>query len=231
MSILRLLKKSSRSSSSSLKNVCPFYKRSHKLSKCEESVSLRMSRIYSKCGCCFKSVEKDPKSKDCPSSEKCCVDNCGSKDSHHTLLHKHKIADTRPTVGEPARNTATITLLAAVDEPNEGRELARPHVMTLPVLIKADLKTAQTHSVLGSGSEMTFGEKRLADELGLRGPMKSKSVKPFSTETRTEPGKGMEVTLTVSSVDGKNVTSWWKAMTVDQLPFKPDLIPKHGKLI
>ena len=74
----------------------------------------------------------------------------------------------------------------------------------------------QTFTLRDFGLETTFYKKRFAGVLGLRGPVKSISVQPFSTETRAEPIKEMKVSPTVSSLDGEGVISLQDVMTVDQ---------------
>ena len=83
MSVVAAAEKSNMQSSTSLKNVFPFCKRSHKLSECQKFSKLsryRRIEFIRKWGSCFKWFEKScliiirmPKG----------VDNCSSKDDHH----------------------------------------------------------------------------------------------------------------------------------------------------
>ena len=211
------------------KDCCPLCEGLHMLCTCEQFRKLtryKRGGFLKQRGLCFKCFGRGHMAKDCKIEVKCSVDNCSDKDSHHTLMHKFKVHD-----GLVERNEEAGTYsCAAVSSLQKSPRWSRPCLLTVPVTVRSDTKEIQTYALLDTGSELTFCDRRIVNELQLSGPEKMITVQPFSTTSRAEEVFGMSVSMSVSPVNVIGDLNFENVTAVDNLPFTPHLVPNEDEL-
>ena len=166
--------------------------------------------------------------KDCKVEIKCTVEGCDKQDSHHTLMHKFELHDNETY--KNAKDSAAICSCAAMHSSSHLLHWNRPYLMTVPVTVRSANKKIQTYALLDTGSELTFCDRRIVDELELTGPERRISVQPFSTMSRSEEVCGLNIQMSVSPMCGGDEMTFKNVIAVDYLPFDECLIPKRKVL-
>ncbi|XP_077966575.1 uncharacterized protein LOC144420797 [Styela clava] len=181
---------------------------SHLLSKCEKfnakSIEERVN-FLKEFGFCFNCLRGGHLVKDCKSQYTCTVKGCGRR--HHTLLHMNtkkfeneenanfKRNDDKQS---PIQKNVTSAVQA---NSNACKSSMYTYRNILPVRIRANNVEVETYALVDIGSDTTFCETSLIEELGLTG--KQRTVEINTLGQRPVMHDGVVVNLTVASIDDK----------------------------
>jgi len=160
----------------------------------------------------------------CKSKEDCKVDGCVDK-RHHTLIHKH-IVDSTNEASSPSEEPDKIMCAAASDEDRERRS----YFMTVPVRVIYKNQMVNTYALLDTGSQRTFCEQSLASKLGATGPKVSLPIQTLSSGPDSKVVSGLQISLSVQSMDGANEVILKDVFTVDRIPLQASTIPSQSQL-
>eukprot|EP00057_Strongylocentrotus_purpuratus_P002697 XP_003725052.1 PREDICTED: uncharacterized protein LOC100888496 [Strongylocentrotus purpuratus] len=204
---------------------CPCCSKLHDLQSChsfkqkpreERMKVVRQARL---CDNCFKPHHL---ARGCGQGSNCNVNGCKWK--HHTLLHLHLQSQRQEEV-TPQREDP-------VEQPNEPTAIGNNYTTTtthkvclrvVPVRIRSQMKDIQTWALLDEGSDISLCEASLIKELGITG-----SEKEFELTTVNGPNikrKGLEVSLTVENLNGKEEIDLSRVWSVESLPISSTSIP------
>ena len=102
---------------------------------------------------CFKCLEEGHLLQECSSSLKCEVEGCSDR-RHHTLLHKSVESKSDESREEAA--DGSVCGATSFESPT-----GRPFFMTIPTIARNGNKEVRTYALLDSGSQRTFGARKL----------------------------------------------------------------------
>ncbi|XP_041458410.1 uncharacterized protein LOC121410406 isoform X2 [Lytechinus variegatus] len=167
---------------------------------------------------CFNCLKPSHAAKECKNKGVCRKEGCGKK--HHTLIHLdfQPKEDKNPEQGE---------LQLGAGKSNEGSSHAvggrrAVSLRVVPVRVVNGDKDVTTWALLDNGSDVSLCEHGLIHELGVVG--RNTSFKLTTVNTASSQ-KGMEVSLSIQSLNGDvelEIPSLW---TIDRLPTSRQSIP------
>ncbi|XP_063968368.1 uncharacterized protein LOC129265564 [Lytechinus pictus] len=167
---------------------------------------------------CFNCLKPSHAARECKNKGVCRKEGCGKK--HHTLIHLdlQPKEDKDPEQGE---------LTPRAGKSNEGSSHAvggrrAVSLRVVPVRVVNGDKGVSTWALLDNGSDVSLCEHGLIHELGVVG--RNTSFKLTTVNTASSQ-KGMEVSLSIQSLNGDvelEIPSLW---TVDRLPTSRQSIP------
>ena len=210
---------------------CPYCKGGHNLISCDEFKNINRSirveiteeRNLRKENRCFRCLVKGPVVGDCRSRLVCEADGCGKR-SHHTLLHMYPqdssvaASGSKTPVGEMCA-----TLYGSAK--NERSNDSCCYFITIPVKVRYVNKTTKTYTLLDSGSQRTFCEKKLARRLGASGPREVLLIQTLSSGSDSAVVDGMLIPLSVMSLTHGNEVELHEVFTVDTIPLRAAAVP------
>ena len=173
----------------------------------------------------------------------CYVEGCGKK--HMTVLYPpvqpppvgHGTQDSRRADQELSHSESStsgvITELssqshvigAGVNGQNGTRHIAdKVRLRIVPVRVRGNQpgKVVETYALLDNGSDVTLCDRRLVDELGITGQPRSFML---TQESKNSERSGLEVKLTIDSINGDSSLEVPRAWTVDRLNISECSIP------
>ena len=106
---------------------------------------------------CFSCLKGGHRSRECPESKVCGVDNCKKK--HHKLLHHSKRVYNNPENSSQHVGIASHT-----------RHSSRVLLQVVPVILQGPAKSCGIYVMFDLGSTCSLIQSSLADKLGLDGP-------------------------------------------------------------
>ena len=106
---------------------------------------------------CFSCLKGGHRSRECPESKVCGVDNCKKK--HHKLLHHSKRVYNNPENSSQHLGIASHT-----------RHSSRVLLQVVPVILQGPAKSCGIYVMFDLGSTCSLIQSSLADKLGLDGP-------------------------------------------------------------
>ena len=188
----------------------------HKLNQCDEfrNKSLREKRfVVREKRLCYRCLRSGHGIRDCRSEKACEVESCKSN-THHTLLH----VDERTAGNDvtPAHNTVMLSW----DSGKGVRDGASLDI--LPVRVSNGDVEVLTYALLDPGSSMSFCERDLIDELGIK--EKGSVVETFMetlTTKRPERLNSVSFSLTVKPLDSNGEMKLTNVVMIDQIPVDP----------
>ena len=225
---------------------CPCCSGSHDLASCQSFKKkpredrLKIVREARICDNCFKPSHI---AKNCYQQSNCKVNWCKWK--HHTLLHLHppkgqdeeqqsKKANaetnqaTKPT-GEPSTTGAGENVKATGESTgnNYSNSSHTNHykvcLRIVPVKIQAGKKEIKTWALLDEGSDVSLCDVSLVEELNIKG--KKRQFELTTVNGVNSKKEGLEVSLTVQNLNGKEEIDIPRVWTVETLPISDALIP------
>ena len=95
----------------------------------------------------------------------------------------------------------------------------------VPVRVRGNQpgKVVETYALLDNGSDVTLCDRRLVDELGITGQPRSFML---TQESKNSERSGLEVKLTIDSINGDSSLEVPRAWTVDRLNISECSIPR-----
>ncbi|KAJ8023742.1 hypothetical protein HOLleu_36272 [Holothuria leucospilota] len=209
---------------------CPCCNGEHNLVSCKEfqektqKERFKLVRRLKLCDNCFKPFHR---AFYCKLKSGCEVQGCERK--HHSLLHwapqrfvEAKGLDGAGACEEPVseENRPQATNMSMISS-------QRVCMKVLPVKVESKGSVVTTWALLDSGSDTSLCERGLVEELGLSGESKAFSLK---TVTGNEDAVGIEVSLLVGDMEGKEYIEMPRVLTVDKLPISSENMPTHAEL-
>ena len=158
----------------------------HKLHQCEmfKSKSLPEKKvIVEKERLCWNCLAKGHQNKECKSTVKCRITNCGKR--HHTLLHEIKPPN-------PPKDDVTTNNLKANIDP-------KVYLQILPVKVSNGKRTVKTKDLLDAGVDSTLIREDIAKQLGLHGSRRNLEIHNAFLKSKTVESKS--INFSVSSTD------------------------------
>ena len=161
-----------------------------------------------------------------------CKKKDGGSTSHNTLLHPSEShADIENVKGNCSKpnDVSEAKTLATLSQPAIAGHKRSVYLDIVPVKIVAGDTAVHTYALLDSGSDKTFCERRLADELSLRAsPVK------LAVQTMT-PGNPhvlntVVVSFNLSSLSNSYSTKLSEVVVVDSIPVAPLVAPPNTEL-
>ncbi|XP_077965590.1 uncharacterized protein LOC144411844 [Styela clava] len=203
---------------------------SHLLSKCEKfnakSIEERV-KFLKEFGFCFNCLRGGHLVKDCKSQYTCTVKGCGRR--HHTLLHlntkkfeNEENANFKRNDDKQSPIQKNVTSAVQANS-NACKSSMYTYRNILPVRIRANNVEVETYALVDIGSDTTFCETSLIEELGLTG--KQRTVEINTLGQRPVMHDGVVVNLAVASIDNKEEIFIENVMSIDKIPVQPNPIP------
>ena len=158
----------------------------HKLHQCEmfKSKSLPEKKvIVEKERLCWNCLAKGHQIKECKSTVKCRITNCGKR--HHTLLHEIKPPN-------PPKDDVTTNNLKANIDP-------KVYLQILPVKVSNGKRTVKTNALLDAGADSMLIREDIAKQLDLHG--NSRNLKIHNAFLKSKTVESKLVNFSVSSKD------------------------------
>nr|XP_039265634.1 uncharacterized protein LOC120341224 [Styela clava] len=208
---------------------------SHLLSKCEKfnskSIEERV-KFLKEIGFCFNCLRGGHLVKDCKSQYTCSVKGCGRR--HHTLLHlntkkleNEENANFKKNDDKQSSIQKNVTTAVQANS-NACKSSMYTYRNILPVRIRANNVEVETYALVDIGSDTTFCETSLIEELGLTG--KQRTVEINTLGQRPVMHDGVVVNLTVASIDDAEEIFIENVMSIDKIPVQPNPIPSEEEL-
>ncbi|XP_038062679.1 uncharacterized protein LOC119733173 [Patiria miniata] len=221
---------------------CRCCSQSHTLKECREFQQrsyddrLKFVRSNKLCDNCFRPGHM---AKGCMLKSTCEVSSCTWR--HHTLLHPpHR--DDRGSKGEGANYPSSSSASGAGDK-NQSHTTSKPEsrqhgsvnataasmnrvcLRVVPVRVQGKDKEFQTWALLDGGSDTSLCDRRLLDQLGLQGIERNITLATVNDEHSEKTG--VEVSLTVKDLEGRQSVDLPKVWTVDKLPITDRSFPRE----
>ena len=198
---------------------CSVCARSHPVGKCESFRSQAIDekwRISKQAGLCYRCLGKDHLGSSCPRSRQCNINGC--KKTHHRLLHgqrgvnpkdskqEDKVGDKdqkeEKTLQAQARGTEVDDNKSATTmKTNINQNNKKIPLRTVPVILKNGKRKVSVNCLLDEGSDTTYINEDVVNELGLTAAKERIEVKVANDQTI----KFMSNTFTIGleSTDGR----------------------------
>ena len=174
---------------------------SHPIWKCESIRSQAIDekwRIAKQAGLCYRCLGKDHLGSSCPRSRQCNINGC--KETHHRLHHgqrggnpkiskqEDKVSDKdqkeEKTLQEQARGTeGDDKKLATTLKTNRNQDNKKIALRTIPVILKNGKRKVSVNCLLDEGSDTTYINEDVVNELGLTGAKERIEVKVANDQT------------------------------------------------
>ncbi|XP_072164399.1 uncharacterized protein [Diadema setosum] len=225
---------------------CTCCSQSHSLTSCQRfkqmsrNERLKVIRQARLCDNCFKPGHL---ARECKQDSNCKVESCKWK--HHTLLHFHvlKSSQERPqgqksstTTNEGAKSAEECSITGAGNQPKQAEESKGNNysnssrtkqykvcLRIVPVKIQAGTKEIKTWALLDEGSDVSLCDASLIEELDVKG--KKRHFELTTVNGVSSKKDGLEVSLTVQNLNGREEIEIPRVWTVDKLPISDALIP------
>ena len=191
-----------------------------------------------KLGLCYHCLGRGHLNEACHWSRECGIDGC--KEHHRCILHQEK----SPTDGmEGKSDTSSVDgNKSSMYETVKEHEQRRIALRTVPVILKRGAKQLQVNCFLAEGSNMTYVNKDVVEELGLEGRKEKVTINIANDQKVDLMSATMEIGL--ESLDGRvdtvsvartsnsicggmKPTSWLQIRSVEA--FKEHSLPKAWK--
>lgn len=214
----------------------------HTLMECREFQQrsyddrLKFVRENKLCDNCFRPGHM---ARGCMTRSTCEINNCTWK--HHTLLHRpHRDRDDKRSNKEGAKNLSPSSTFGAGDKgkshttPDGGQSgcvnataasMNRVCLRVVPVRVQGKDKEIHTWALLDDGSDTSLCDIRLMDQLNLQGIERKFSLTTIN-EKHSEK-TGLEISLTVKDLEGRESIDIPKVWTVDKLPISDNSFPRE----
>ena len=181
----------------------------------------------------------------CYSQLECKKVRCRNKAAHHTLLHPpenvHQWRDHSEDAGESFPEESQTRGGPSGDSQKEERIEANVHstrsyekrgayLDIVPIKVVSNDDAVETYALLDSGSDRTFCEKQLMEELGLTGCGVPQKISIQTMNGNSETLASMTLPLNVSALDDDNVMTLTEVIVVDKIPVEPNHVPNERDL-
>ena len=169
----------------------------HPIWKCEIFGGWTAQRRWDfakKCGLCFRCLGEDYFGKTCSRDRGCTVEGC--KKRHHSLLHYENTTQQR---GSDAMEGNLVTRTSTMEtiEEHEQRNVA---LRTVPIFLKHGKKRLLVNCFLDEGSDTSYVNEDVAEELGLCGRKEQVTINVANDQKVSMMSATLEIGL--ESVDG-----------------------------
>ena len=199
---------------------CPLCEQNHKLSACGRFRRMGRERrvtYLARERRCFWCLEVGHRMDVCRSPQRCTIESC-SDTRHHILLHRFE--RNRKDSGEK---------VVCGSVRHESRDDG-PYFMTVPVKLQCNEGVLLTYALLDTGSQRSFCDVKLAEQLGAKGPIKQVSLSTLSSASGLDPISCREIDLTVTGLDSKESVALSKVLTVEKIPLRASAVPCRGSI-
>ena len=181
----------------------------------------------------------------CYSQVECKKVWCRNKAAHHTLLlpreNVHLRRDHTEDVGENFPEESQTRSGPGGDSEKEERIEANVHstrsnekrgayLDIVPIKVVSNDDAVEMYALLDSGSDKTFCEKQLMEELGLTGCGVPQKISIQTINGNTETLASMTLFLNVSALDHDNAMTLTEVIVVDEIPVEPNHVPNDHDL-
>ena len=194
-----------------------------------------------KLGLCYCCLGKGHLGEECRWSKECGIDGC--KEHHHQILHQKSLPDFMEGNPDPRDASNVDGNESSTHETVKKHEQRRIALRTVPVILKHGTKRLQVNCFLDEGSDTTYVNEDVVEELGLEGQKERVTINvandqkvdlmSATTEIGLESLDGRVATVIVAKTShsfcgGMNPINWlevrdqWKHLK--KIPF-----PKLGK--
>ena len=222
----------------------------HQLWNCEQfkkkpfSDRIKVIRDANLCDNCFKVGHM---AKGCMQRSGCYIEGCGMK--HMTVIHppeqllptlretqeaRHARMDASSQGNTHSSNNGDLlgqnhAIGAGVNSQNSVSHTAsKVRLRIVPVRVHGSQpgQVVETYALLDNGSDVTLCDTKLVDQLGITGEPRNFLL---TTQERKDSAKtGIEVKLTIDSINGNSSLEVPRAWTVDHLNISERSIPRDG---
>ena len=154
---------------------CKVCNKKHPIWKCEMLKGMENKKKWEtakKLGLCYRCLGKGHLGEECRWSKECGIDGC--KECHHQILHPNKnLPDF--TEGNPDASNVNGNESSTYETVKE-HEQRRIALRTVPVILKHGAKRLQVNCFLDEGSDMTYFNEDVVEELGMEGPKEKVTI-------------------------------------------------------
>ena len=179
------------------------------------------------CDNCFQSGHI---SRGCTKASKCNVNGCKRK--HNTTLHppsENLTQASETEVKQVASDKDPNTIAASsgsvhATEAGRGKGKVCLKIVPVEVLAPGANQGIKTYALLDNCSDVSLCERRLVDQLGVKGTEKSYNLTTVNKQGNNV--KGFEVHLSAKALDSGEIVDIPRVWTIDKLPISSACIPK-----
>ena len=150
-----------------------------------------------KLGLCYRCLGKGHLGEECRWSKECGIDGC--KEHHHQTLHPKK---SLPDFTEGNTDASNVNgNESSTYETVKEHEQRRIALRTVPVILKHGAKRLQVNCLLDEGSDTTYVNEDVVEELGMEGPKEKVTINVANDQKVDLMSATMEIGL--ESLDGR----------------------------
>ena len=219
---------------------CPFCSETHKLYKCEKFRGMAVtdrSQFVKKNKICERCLNSGHATKFCTLKYiKCRKQDCDARENHNTLLHPVSNTSSRSLSEDIAASSSdslidskVVKSLTMSSNSSCATSKTRSYLDVIPVKVNSNGKSICTYALLDTGSERTFCEQRLVDEMN---PCNSHVKLAIQTLSTGDPHvlDTIAVSFSISSLDDSYSMNLADVVVVESIPVAPTVMPNLGDL-
>ena len=182
---------------------CKVCNQKHPIWKCEVLKGMENKKKWEtakKLGLCYRCLGKGHLGEECRWSKECGIDGC--KEHHHQILHQKKsLPDFMEGNPDPHDASNVNGNESSTYETVKEHEQRRIALRTVPVILKHGTKRLQVNCFLDEGSDTTYVNEDVVEELGLEGQKERVTINVANDQKVDLMSATMEIGL--ESLDGR----------------------------